>query len=198
MKKTKNVKIHPTAEISDQASIGEGTCIWNNAQIREKVVIGKNCIISKNVYIDFDVVIGNNVKIQNNVSVYHGVTIEEGVFIGPHVCLINDKNPRAINPNGSLKSASDWEISKIMVKKGASIGANSTILPGITIGEFAMIGSGSVVTKNIPNYGLVFGNPAKLIGFVCSCGAKLEKKEKLFICTRCNKNIDIPQNVTKD
>ena len=122
--------------------------------------------LSKGVYVDFGVKIGDNVKIQNNVSVYHGVTIEDGVFVGPHVCFTNDKKPRAVNEDGSLKAADDWQVSKTIVKKGASIGANSTILPGITIGKFSLIGAGSVVTKDVPDYGLVYGNPAKLKGSV--------------------------------
>ena len=168
------VKIHKTAEVSDKAKIGEGTSVWNNAQVRENAEIGKNCIISKNVYIDFGVKIGNNVKIQNNASVYHGVKIEDGVFIGPHVCFANDKTPRAITENGNLKKSDDWEVGKITVKKGASIGAGSIILPDITIGEYAMIGAGSVVTKNVPNYALVYGNPAEIKGKVDKSGNKLK------------------------
>jgi acetyltransferase-like isoleucine patch superfamily enzyme len=181
--------IHPTADISPKARIGEGTKIWNQAQIRENAQIGVNCIISKNVYIDFDVKIGNNVKIQNNVSVYHGVTIEDGVFIGPHVCFTNDENPRAINPDESLKKSEDWEILKILVKKGASIGANSVILPGITIGEFALIGAGSVVTKDIPDYAIVVGNPSKQVGYVCKCGMRLEENKKCMECGLSLSNI---------
>lgn len=186
-----NVRIHQTAEVSDKAIIGEGTSIWNQVQIRENSKIGKNCILSKNVYIDFDVIIGDNVKIQNNVSVYHGVTIEDGVFVGPHVCFTNDKIPRAINPDGSLKKATDWKVSKVLVKRGAALGANSTILPGVTIGEFALIGAGSVVTKDIPDFGLAYGNPARLAGFVCHCGNKLEEKEGVFFCKECNKKMNI-------
>lgn len=155
------IKIHPTAEVSLKAKIGQGTLIWHQAQVREGVVIGKNCILGKGVYIDFDVKIGNNVKIQNYVSVYHGATIEDGVFLGPYVCITNDKYPRAINPNGSLKKESDWEVGKTLIKQGASLGAGSIILPGITIGKWAMVGAGSVVTKDIPDFGLVYGSPAK-------------------------------------
>jgi acetyltransferase-like isoleucine patch superfamily enzyme len=183
--------IHETAQVSDKADIGKGTKIWNWVQVRENTKIGKNCILSKSVYIDFDVKIGNNVKIQNNVSVYHGVNIEDGVFIGPHVCFTNDKNPRAINPDGTLKSGDDWEVSEIKIKKGAAIGANSTILPGVTVGRFALVGAGSVVTKNIPDFALVYGNPAKIAGYVCKCGKKLENK-----CNDCNIDISEIKNDT--
>ena len=136
-------------------------------------MIGRNCILGKGVYVDFGVKLGDNVKIQNYVSVFHGVSVEDGVFIGPHVCFTNDMNPRAINPDGSLKSADDWVLSETLVKHGASIGANSTIRCGITLGEWSMIGAGSVVTTTVPPYGLVYGNPARMRGFVCPCGHKL-------------------------
>lgn len=168
-------KIHDTADVSRQAVIGEGTKIWNWVQVRENSKIGKNCILSKGVYIDADVTIGNNVKIQNNVSVYHGVEIADGVFVGPHVCFTNDKNPRAINEDESLKSADDWKVSPIVVSKGASIGANSTVLPGVSIGEYALIGAGSVVTKDIPAYALAFGNPARVVGEVDKAGNIIRK-----------------------
>lgn len=173
--------IHATAEVSPKAKLGKNVKIWNLAQVREDAELGDNVILSKNVYVDFGVKIGKNVKIQNNVSVYHGVTIEEGVFLGPHVCFTNDKVPRAINSDGSLKGTDDWSISKTTIKRGASIGAHSVILPGITIGEWALVGSGAVVTKDIPNYGLVVGNPAKLIGYVCMCGKKLAN-ETCSVC----------------
>lgn len=168
---------HHTADVSPTAKIGKETKIWHHVHIREDVKIGSNCIIGKNVYIDFQVKIGNNVKIQNNASLFHGITLEHGVFVGPHVCFTNDKVPRAINEDGSLKSNRNWVVAKTVVKKGASIGANSTILPGITIGSFAMIGAGSVVTKDVGNYALVYGNPAKVVGKVDKAGNVLSKKD---------------------
>jgi acetyltransferase-like isoleucine patch superfamily enzyme len=168
-----SVRIHSTAEVSPQASIGPGTSIWNQAQVREGARIGGGCVIGKNAYIDADVVIGDNVKIGNNVSVFHGVTVEDGVFIGPHVCFTNDRLPRAINPDGSLKGTDDWQVSPILVRYGASLGANSTIVPGVTIGRWAMIGSGAVVTRDVADHELVAGNPARRLGAVCSCGQPL-------------------------
>lgn len=189
-------RIHPTANVSTNALIGEGTSIWHQAQVREGSKIGQNCIISKGVYIDTDVTIGNNVKIQNYTSVYHGVEIQDGVFVGPHVCFTNDLRPRAINPNGSLKTIDDWNLSKTLVRRGASLGANSTIRCGIIIGEWAMVGAGSVVTKDVPDHGLILGNPARLHGFVCSCGTSLEEEKHqdavvIFRCPKCDQRIFI-------
>jgi len=189
-------RIHETAEVADNASIGEGTSVWHQCQIRPNASVGENCNIGKGVYIDADVKIGDNVKIQNYVSVYHGVTIDDGVFIGPHACFTNDMRPRAINVDGSPKSVDDWTLSKTLVKKGTAIGANSTIRCGITLGEWVMVGSGSVVTRDVPDYGLVFGNPARLRGFVCPCGAKLEKKSEngeavQAHCPECDFTVDI-------
>jgi UDP-2-acetamido-3-amino-2,3-dideoxy-glucuronate N-acetyltransferase len=167
------IRIHPTAEVSPRATIGEGAAIWNHSQVREGAEIGSESILGKNVYVDFDVRIGSRVKIQNNCSVYHGATLEDGVFLGPHVVITNDLYPRSINPDGTLKGNDDWEVGPVRVCYGASVGARSVILPGVTIGAFAMIGAGSVVTRDVPPHALFVGAPAKLTGYVCACGRRL-------------------------
>ena len=194
------VRIHPTADVSSGAVIGEGSSIWHQAQVREGAIIGQNCIIGKGVYIDAGVQIGSNVKIQNYVSVFHGVTLEDGVFVGPHVCFTNDMRPRAINPDGSLKAATDWVLSETRICSGAALGANSTIRCGITIGRWAMVGSGSVVTRSVPDYGLVFGNPARLRGFVCSCGQTLGLRsingdKVIAVCPQCGAEIEFLKSI---
>ncbi len=173
------IYIHETAEVSPNAQIGNGTKIWNQAQVREEAIIGEKCIISKNVYIDTKVKIGDRVKIQNNVNVYHGVFIEDDVFLGPSMTFTNDLYPRAFDD--------EWEILETYVKKGVSIGANATIVCGVTIGEYAMIGSGSVVTKDVPSHALMVGNPAKQVGWVCECGCKTDAWTK---CPRCGKVLE--------
>ena len=183
-----NVRVHPSAEVSADAVIGPGSGIWNQAQVREGARIGARCIIGKNVYVDTGVVIGDDVKVQNNVSVFHGVTIEDGVFVGPHVCFTNDRVPRSVNPDGTLKTDADWEVSPILVRYGAALGANATILPGVTIGRWAMIGSGSVVTRDVAAHELVAGNPARRLGSACPCGQPLrddDAGEFVGSCPRC-------------
>ena len=177
-----NVFIHKTAEVDQEAEIGSGSKIWNQAQVREGAKNGEQCIISKNVYVDENVTIGNRVKIQNNVNIYHGVTLEDDVFLGPSMTFTNDMYPRAFNKK--------WQISKTLVKKGASIGANATIRCGITIGEYAMVGAGSVVTKNVRSHALVVGNPARQIGWVCRCGCKLDESGQ---CHACNESYDLKE-----
>ncbi|NWG18493.1 MAG: N-acetyltransferase [Chloroflexi bacterium] len=135
-------------------------------------------MLGRGVFVDAGVQIGSRVKIQNYVSVFHGVTIEDGVFVGPHVCFTNDLFPRAINADGSLKAADDWVLTETLIRTGAAIGANSTIVCGVTIGRWAMIGSGSVVTKDVPDYGLVVGNPARLIGYVTPAGKRVATLEE--------------------
>jgi len=171
--------IHPTADVHSAATIGDDTNIWQLVQIREGAQIGSECILGRGVYVDSHVIIGNRVKIQNYVSVYEGVTLEDGVFIGPHATFTNDKFPRAINPNGTLKRASDWKITPTLVRRGASVGANSTLVCGITIGQWAMIGAGALVTEDVPDWGLVVGSPAKLVGYVCRCGRRIPEGSEL-------------------
>jgi len=168
-----NYFAHPTANIENDVTIGEGTKIWAYAHVRGGSKIGKNCIISENVFVDSETELGDNCKIQNHAIVYHKAILENGVFIGPNVCFTNDKVPRAINPDGSLKGTDDWEVATIKIGTGAAIGAHSAITPGVTIGAWAMAGSGSVITKDVPDFALVYGNPARIHGFVCKCGKKL-------------------------
>ena len=185
--------IHPTAEVSPQATVGPGTRIWHQAQVRERASLGANCIVAKGAYIDFDVVIGSNVKIQNGVYVYHGATLEDGVFLGPGVILTNDKLPRAINPDGTLKTDADWQVSPTLIKRGAAIGAGAVVLPGVTVGEFALVGAGAVVTRDVPDHGLVYGNPAYLHGYVCKCGRRLSPVETdVWLCATCDQRFSLP------
>jgi UDP-2-acetamido-3-amino-2,3-dideoxy-glucuronate N-acetyltransferase len=167
------VQIHPSADVSPQAQIGEGTKVWHQAQVREGARIGHHCIIGKGAYIDSNVTIGNLVKIQNGAFVFHGATLEDGVFVGPHACLANDRLPRAITPDGRPKGDADWEVGHTLIQYGASVGSGAVILPGVNIGRWAMIGAGAVVTKDVAAHGLVVGNPARLIGYVCACGHRL-------------------------
>lgn len=169
---------HETSVVSPKAHIGEGVQIWVGTQVREGAVIGDESTLSYGVYIDKDVEIGARVKIQNNVSVYHGVKIEDGVFVGPHVVFTNDKHPRAIDKDGNKLSDGEWEVAETLVEYGASIGANASIRAGIIIGRWAMVGMGAVVTKNVPEYGLVMGNPAELRGTVDEKGNIIQRFNK--------------------
>lgn len=152
--------------IIEAAHIGEKTKIWHNTLIRRGSSIGSNCIIGSGTSVDTGVVIGDNVKIQNDVLLYDGVTIEDGVFVGPAVTFTNDRAPRSVTPDMKPKSATDWVISNTLVKQGASLGARSVILPGLTIGKWALVGAGSIVTKDVEAYAVVVGSPARRIGWV--------------------------------
>ncbi|MBL8487338.1 MAG: N-acetyltransferase [Rhodocyclaceae bacterium] len=162
-----DVFVHDTAIVSPQASIGPGTKVWVNVQIREGARIGRNCIVSKDVYVDHHVSIGDNCKVQNGVSIYHGVTVGDDVFIGPNASFTNDRVPRAFNK--------DWKITPTTVGRGASIGANATIVCGVALGEFCMVAAGSVVTADVPPHGLVMGNPARLVDYVTVSGRRLHR-----------------------
>ncbi len=185
------IKVHESADVADGAIVGDGTRIWQQAQIREGAKIGPGCNIGKGVYVGIDVVVGANCKIHNYSLLHEGAVIGEGVFVGPHVVFANDMYPRAINPDGSQKSANDWHMETTTVDYGAAIGARSVILPGVHIGKFALIGAGSVVTHDVPAFGLVRGHPARLAGHVCACGKPSKesrtsiKGEQIYVCAEC-------------
>lgn len=192
----KEVYIHPTADVSDKAKIGEGTQIWHQAHVREGVELGSDCILGKGVYIDFDVKVGSRCKIQNYALIYHGASIDDGVFIGPNACLSNDRFPRAITSDGNLKTADDWHVGLINVRYGASIGAGVIILPDVTIGRFAMVGAGSVVNRDVPDHGLVVGVPGHLIGYICACSQIMESEtESLYRCPTCGRGLEIKDQI---
>lgn len=157
---------HSTAIVETGAKVGADTKVWHFAHVRKGASLGTNCVLGKCVFIDSGVRIGDNVKIQNFATLYLGLTVEDGVYIGPSVTFTNDKVPRAINPDGSPKSPTDWTCLNTTLKKGCSIGANATVLPGITVGEWAMVGAGSVVTKDVPDFAVVVGSPARVVGTV--------------------------------
>lgn len=167
---------HPTAVIDEGCEIGDGTKIWHFSHIMPRCRIGKNCNIGQNVVVSPEVVLGNNVKVQNNVSIYTGVICEDDVFLGPSMVFTN-----VINPRSAVVRKSEYK--KTLVKHGASIGANATIVCGITLGEFCFIGAGAVVTKNIPPYALVVGNPAKQTGWMSEFGHRLHfNAEGIAVC----------------
>ncbi len=160
------VFVHETSIVDDGAIVGDGTKIWHFSHVQAGAQIGQNCVLGQNVNVGCEAIIGDDCKIQNNVSIYDGVVLEDNVFCGPSCVFTNDLFPRAHSSQG-------WEISKTLVKEGASIGANATVVCGHTIGRYAMLGSGSVCTRDVPDYALVVGNPARQIGWVCECGARL-------------------------
>jgi UDP-2-acetamido-3-amino-2,3-dideoxy-glucuronate N-acetyltransferase len=158
--------VHESSYMDEGAEIGAGTRIWHFCHVMPRTRIGRNCSIGQNVFIASDVVIGDNVKIQNNVSVYTGVIIEDDVFLGPSTVFTNVVNPRSHVPRRD-------EYQATLVKQGASIGANATIVCGVTLGRYAFVGAGAVVTRDVPDYALVYGNPARVRGWMCQCGVKL-------------------------
>lgn len=178
---------HPTAEISEEAEIGKDTKIWQHCTVLKDVIIGECCNIGQNVFVENGVYIGNRVKVKNNIAIYAGVTIEDDVFVGPNVVFTN-----VINPRSYIERKKEFR--PTLIKEGASIGANSTIVCGHCVGKYAMIGAGAVVTKDVPDYALVVGNPAKRIGHVCWCGEKIEFVNDKAVCVACNKKYHMTQD----
>ncbi len=182
--------IHETADVDPAARIGDGTHVWNNVQIRENADIGEDCIVGKSVYIDHTVTIGNRVKIQNSVSIYHGVTIEDDVFLGPHMTFTNDLYPRAFDP--------EWHVVPTLARRGCSVGANVTVVCGIELGEYCMVGAGAVVTKDVPANALVLGNPARIAGFVSRMGRLVEERGReaghvIAVAPETDEEIRVPE-----
>lgn len=173
---------HKSACIDKGAVIGEGTQIWHFSHVMKGARIGNNCRIGQNVFIANNVRIGNNVKIQNNVSVYDNVTLEDNVFCGPSMVFTNIINPRSKYPQNTPD-----KYKNTVVREGASIGANATIVCGHTIGKNAFVGAGSVVTKDVPGYALIYGNPARHKGWMCECGTGLDFKGKKAVCKKCGR-----------
>lgn len=178
------VTVAPGADVSNAARIGEGTKIWHLAQVRENAVMGENCIVGRGAYVGTGVTMGNNVKIQNYALVYEPAVLGNGVFIGPAVVLTNDTYPRSVNPDGTLKSAHDWEPVGVTIHDGASIGARAVCIAPVTIGRWATVAAGAVVTKDVPDFALVAGVPARRIAWVGKAGEPLTRDGDHWVCPR--------------
>jgi UDP-2-acetamido-3-amino-2,3-dideoxy-glucuronate N-acetyltransferase len=166
-------RVHPSADLEPDVSIGARSSVWNRAVLRGGASIGAECIIGRDAFIDEGVRLGDRVKVQNGALVYHGVTVGSGVFIGPGAILTNDRYPRAVTATGELARGDDWTVSPIELADGCSIGAGAVVVAGTRIGRFATVGAGAIVTRDVPDFALVVGNPAHRLGWVCACGDRL-------------------------
>lgn len=178
-----SARIAATAIVHPEAEVGAGCQVWHHSQVREGVRLGAGSIVGKDVYVDSDVAVGRNCKIQNGALLYHGLTLGDGVFVGPQACFTNDRVPRAVNPDLSLKAADDWTVGRTAVGDGAAIGAGAVVVTGATIGRWAIVGAGAVVTRDVAPFALVVGNPARQVGWVCKCGERLDPtRDRCFAC----------------
>lgn len=177
-----SARIVESADVAATASIGEGSSIWHLAQVRENATLGRNCVVGRGAYIGTGVRLGDNCKVQNYALVYEPAQLEAGVFIGPAVVLTNDTYPRAVNPDGSPKSADDWQPVGVTIREGAAIGARAVCVAPVTIGRWATVAAGSVVTKDVPDFALMAGVPARRIGWVGRAGVRLIEKDGVWVC----------------
>jgi UDP-2-acetamido-3-amino-2,3-dideoxy-glucuronate N-acetyltransferase len=175
-------RIAPSADVSERATVGEGSSVWHLAQVREDAVLGRECVVGRGAYIGTGVRLGNFCKVQNYALVYEPAELGDGVFIGPAVILTNDQYPRAVNPDGTRKSAADWDAVGVTVREGASIGARAVCVAPVTVGRWASVAAGSVVTRDVPAYGLVVGVPARRVGWVGRAGVPLERDDTGWRC----------------
>jgi len=191
-------RVHASAELEADVTVGPRTSVWNRAVLRAGASLGAECIIGRDAFIDEGVRLGDRVKVQNGALVYHGVTVGNGVFIGPGAILTNDRYPRAVTATGELARADDWTVSPIDLADGCSIGAGAVVVAGVRVGRFATVGAGAVVTRDVPDYALVAGNPARRLGWVCACGARLtdptgaraapdSSNDAALVCKRCGR-----------
>ena len=191
-------RVHASVDIEADVSIGPRTSVWHRAVLRNGASLGAECVIGRDAFIDEGVHLGDRVKVQNGALVYHGVSVGNGVFIGPGAILTNDRYPRAITATGELARGDDWTVSPIALQDGCSIGAGAVVVAGVRIGRFATVGAGAIVTRDVPDFALVAGNPARRLGWVCACGARLNdqtgrpatpnpNREAALDCARCGR-----------